>query len=706
MKQKISLAAALVTLSHTALAADAATTPEVVIRGQARPVQTYMDRKVYTVSSDLQSVNGSAADILNTIPSVTVDADGNVSLRGESKVLILVDGKPSAQLSGAGAGDALTQFSANDIERIEVMTTAPAQYKAEGAGGAINIITRKNRKLGSSGSLAASAGNQGRYVANAAGAYNSGELKLSGAFGVRQDDRRREVSSSLSEVSPAGVQSSQDQRSEHMRRLIPSIKGAVEYQLSERDDLAFDMNFRERSGNRSFDQTSISASPASDSLRHSNGHEWSMSGGQQLNLKHQLSGKDEVVELSVHRTTDHEREHYRYLNTPLLPAGEQSADRLFLEHEFNRAEFSADYRNALAHGRTFRFGYNLQHDSNAFANAGDNIDLLSGQILPNPDLDNQFHYRQNIHALYASLDQSFGAWQVAAGLRVERTIATGTQLTNGIVNQQDFTGAYPSLHAERAIDEHSAWAMGLSRRVSRPDQEDLNPFIDHQDIHNLRAGNPNLLPQQSEILETGYRKETEGQNWGLNAYLRHNRNSTTDVTVALAPDVLLATKANLPYSTARGLEFNSDGPLSKTLTYRFSGNLFHSEIDASGLGYPGLRSSNGLNLKASLDYRPSSADMAQLSMTRADKRLTPQGSVRAINLVNLGYRHALAPELVLIATVSDVFNGQRFERTLDTPALQQTFVRAQQGRIAYLGLSYQFGAARKPKNGGFEYDSN
>lgn len=702
MKQKISFATALLTFSHAALAADAAAPQEVVIRGQAKPVQTYMDRKVYTVSSDLQSVNGSAADVLNTIPSVTVDADGNVSLRGESKVLILVDGKPSAQLSGAGVGDALTQFSANDIERIEVMTTAPAQYKAEGAGGAINIVTRKNRKLGSSGSLAASAGNQGRYVANAAGAYNTRELKLSGAFGVRQDDRRREVSSSLSQAGPDGWQSSQDQRSEHMRRLIPTIKGAAEYQLSERDDLSFDVNFRERSGNRSFDQTSTSA--AAESLRHSNGHEWSMSGGQQLNLTHQLSGKDEVVELSAHRSTDHEREHYAYLNTPLMPPGDQSADRLFLEHEFNRAEFSADYRNALASGRTVRFGYNLQHDSNAFAYAGDDVDLPSGQILPNPDLTNQFRYRQNIHALYASLDQTIGAWQVAAGLRVERTLATGTQLTTGIINQQDFSGGYPSLHAERAIDPHSAWTLGLSRRVSRPDQEDLNPFIDHQDIHNLRAGNPNLLPQQSEILETGYRRETDGHSWGLNAYLRHNRNSTTDITVALAPDVLLATKANLPYSTARGLEFNSDGPLSKTLTYRFSGNLFHNEIDASGLGFPGLRSTNGLNLKASLDYRPTSADTAQLSMTRTDKRLTPQGSVRAINLVNLGYRHALNSELVLIATMSDALNGQRFERTLETPTLQQSFLRAQQGRIAYLGLSYQFGAAKKPKNSGFEYE--
>src|SRR6202043_1019663 len=120
-----------------------------------------IDRKVYSVASDVQSTFGTLSDVLSVIPSVDVDPDGIVSLRGDSKVLILIDGKPSTQLSGPSAGQNLQTIPAKDIERIEVLTTPPAQFKAEGAAGVINIITHKQRRQGTSGSVQASLGDGG-----------------------------------------------------------------------------------------------------------------------------------------------------------------------------------------------------------------------------------------------------------------------------------------------------------------------------------------------------------------------------------------------------------------------------------------------------------------------------------------------------------------------------------------------------------------
>ncbi len=154
-------------------------TETVVVTAQAPATQTLIDRKVYSISKDLQSNFGTAADVLNNIPSVTVDTDGNVNLRNDSNVTILIDGKPSTQFSGSTGGLSLQELSASDIDRIEIMTSPPASVKASGSAGVINIITKKHRQAGFSGDIRASAGEEGRFIAGADVAYNNGPFKSS-----------------------------------------------------------------------------------------------------------------------------------------------------------------------------------------------------------------------------------------------------------------------------------------------------------------------------------------------------------------------------------------------------------------------------------------------------------------------------------------------------------------------------------------------
>jgi outer membrane receptor for ferrienterochelin and colicin len=168
--------------------------------------------------------------------------------------------------------------------------------------------------------------------------------------------------------------------------------------------------------------------------------------------------------------------------------------------------------------------------------------------------------------------------------------------------------------------------------------------------------------------------------------------------------VVLATKANLPDRKSAGLEFSASGKLWSVIGYSFSGDLFHAQIDASALGAPGLRSTTGVNLKANLDYHPTDADTLQLSVSRTDKRLTPQGYIDAINLVNLGYKRELRPDLSLVVTVSDLFDGQRAVRHVVSPSLTEVYQRYQVGRIGYIGVVYSFGGRKKDKTN-FDYDS-
>jgi len=249
--------------AQTASAGAGTTVQDVVVTAQRPDAQTLIDRKVYTVARDLQSTTGTAADVLNDVPSVAVDADGNVSVRGEPNVTILIDGKPSAQVSGAAAALSLLQLPASEIERIEVLTSPPAQYKAEGSGGVINIITRKSRKPGWSGDMRASGGDHGRYLLGLDGAYNAGALKLSGGVGLRQDIKQRLTTTNRLEVDPSTGVPTQSAESidEHFHRLSPSVNAAVDYALNERQSLGAAFSDRWLLGHRYFDQHDVSGAP-------------------------------------------------------------------------------------------------------------------------------------------------------------------------------------------------------------------------------------------------------------------------------------------------------------------------------------------------------------------------------------------------------------------------------------------------------------
>ena len=676
------------------------------------PVQTLIDRKVYSVTEDLLSVAGSAADILDKIPSVEVDADGNLTLRGDTNVLILVDGKPVAQLTGSAAGTWLQQFPANDIEKIEVMTSPPAQYKVDGSGGAINIITKKNRTPGLSGALQASAAQRDRVLTGVTGGYGTGDLTLTGGITFRRDVKQRLVQDDRLAVDPQSGSwvHSVESLHENLVRLSPLVKAGLDYKISDDERISLSVNHRELTGHRSFDQADGSGSSNgpfdSIALRGSDGREWNMSGSQSATFEQKLRHPGESLTLSYQRSTQRERERYAYLDLyPLpLPAASPDTQHLHLSLDLVKTEVSADYVRPLGEEATLKLGYDFEDDANAFDNAGDTLDPASGALLDNPAITNHFRYRQQIEAAYANYDAGWGAWTLQAGARVELTDVQTDQIIGDLQSDHRYFRAYPSLRANDDLNEQQRLTIGLSRRINRPDPEDLNPLVDYQDIHNLRAGNADLLPQDTWSLEAGYAYEGKKLSYGLTGYGRISHDATTSVTQVISADVVLITKVNLPESRSGGLEFTANGSLLPELTYALSGNLFYNQIDAGPLGGAGLQSTVGLNAKASLDYRPTAEDTAQVSFSRSDKRLTPQGYIGAIDLVNLGYKRQIRPDFAAVVTLSDALDGQILQRVVTTPALQDDYRRQQFGQLLYVGLVYSFGAPKKSKGDGFDYD--
>jgi len=708
---------ALVTTCTAAAAADGPQPPAsntlatVVVNANKLNVETRIDRKIYTVTDDAQSTFGTVSDILSVIPSVDIDPDGVVSLRGDSNVLILIDGKPSTLFQGSAAGDNLQSISAKDIERIEVLTTPPAQFKAEGAAGVINIITRKHRSRGTSGTLQGSLGDGGRSAVAANSSYSGARFTGSLSAGYREDYRQRLAESEVIGPDPAtgAVLDSHDEIGERIRRNTPSTGLTGEYQLNDRQSVGASASWYARGGLRTYVQTDDSIDPTSvatsSTRRLSSGHDPENNYDTSLRFTQKFARTGETLDLSVHRATSHQHEHYDYVNDSFIPPAPTAYSNLDFHEEHAITEADADYVLPLAEGRTLKAGYAFEQDDYGFANVGETVDPESGVATVDPLQTNEFSFRQRIEALYLSYQATVGAWTWLGGLRGEVTTTDALQITNGVSTPGRYAELYPSLHVDRSLSDQSTVSFGASRRVTRPDPSNLNPYIDYEYTPNLRTGNPNLRPQYTQSFEAGYEYERRGASYGLTGYYRRNTDSVTDFIEYLGNGVSLDTKTNLPRNDSAGLEFTASAHLAPSLAYSVSGNAFYSQIDATQLGVPGLESTTGVNAKVKLDCRPTAADSAQITFTRTDKRLTPQGSISAINIVNLGYKHAWNRDLSLVATVSDLFNGQRYQRFAATPAFTQVYERSVEGRVVYVGLVYSFGAQKKAKESEFEYEN-
>ncbi len=682
-------------------------TETVVVTGEKAGTQTLIDRKVYSIAKDIQSDFGTAADVLNNIPSVIVDADGNVSLRNDGNVTILIDGKPSSQFSGSTGGASLAEIPASDIDRIEVMTSPPASIKASGSGGAINIITKKHRDEGLSGLLRASTGARGRFVVGADFAYNKGPIKSSLGIGLREDVRDRLTRDSrVVTDSATGLATDSNQHlNETIRRLVPSVKASIDYAIDSDQTIGASLNYRNLIGRRHFLQKDISgpAGQPIDSLsdRTSNGREWDTYADEGLHYDRAF-GSDGSLSLSLVRTIKREDEHYDYVNSYVLPIATPTYDTLSLGQDFQEIEFTADYERSFAFGGKLKLGYSLDTNNNLLDNSGAN--LIGGIAVPDPAVTNTFRYQNHVNAVYSEFDAPWGPWHVNLGLRYENNRATTRLVTGNVPGRNNDSGLYPSLHVKRSLAGDWELFANTSRRIDRPDPEALNPFIDYQDTRNLRAGNDSLLPKDTWLYEFGFDHSGKNINYGMTAYYRFDRNSVTDVAGPIGPDVVLTRKENLPKSHAFGLEFETDGKLTDRLGYSLSANAFDMEIDARALGSTNLRSTQGINMKAEADYRITPDDTFQTTFSRTAGRLTPQGTLGPVDVLNVGLKHKFDLRTTLVVTVSDLLNNQGFHRVVSTPVLQDNFLRLPHGRIFFIGIVYGFGASLSKKAQEINYE--
>ncbi len=696
------------TPAPAAKAAPGKTVEGVTVQGQQnQAIRSDIDRRSYDLTKDLQAQTGTLADALRNIPSVQVDLQGNLSLRGDPNVTIMIDGKPSSLFKGAARGQVLQSLPANAFERVEVMTNPSAAFRPDGSGGIINLIPKKARQLGRSGSVRVTAGGAEKGQTDVNVSQVGKTLTLTGSATwahEKQDVDIRDARSSLDPISGKFLDSAQstvidqtvdvfigragfDYDPDSKTRISGEVRGtAIHADAGDRSDFAgvapgslaaigFD-----RSGKVKLDRDNLAANAS-----------WRRKLGS--DPEHEV-----VVDATQERNSDRvDRDDGLSGRGGLLSRAES-----FRNHtDADQSHLKIDYTQPFADNAKLKAGYELEYDRTAFNNFGE-TGLSAATEAPDPTLIDRFRFRQAINGVYTTYQRPFGNLTVLGGLRIEDTQIDLGDVTTNFRGSNDFTRLYPSLHLTWKLNDAQQLSASYSERIVRPQPSDYNPFRAYQDPFNFRAGNPELKPQETQSFEAAYQYRQGFTYYLATLYWRENEKGVTDVVSDLGGGVLLTTKQNLASSRNGGLELVAAGRLGGKLSYQVSTDSFWNQIDATQLGFPDKRSAWTESARGSLTYQATPKDQFQLIGQLTGERLTPQGHHDPLGLMFAGYKHQITKDWAVSVSARDLLGSFKDVLVIDTPTLHDRVETRVNLRAVFVSLSYSFGSGPR-KDTGIDY---
>ena len=554
---------------------------EVTITAQKSQIQLGLDKKSFNVDQSLVSQGGSATDLLTNVPSVQVDVDGNVSLRGSTNVRILINGKPSA-LTGGNVTDILQSIPASAIETIEVITNPSSKYDAEGDAGIINIILKKNTQKGFTGSASASAGTQSTYNGTLSLAYQNGKINVYSNYSYRKGERvGNGTVDKITTGSDGSVQTEDQTANQNFTFIGQNIRSGIDFNLTPKTTLSFTNNINLRTRDRNQNGSTLISN--GDSLLQSvNQNNISSGNGTNLDFgldfDHKYKKKGEELTASVGYSSDRNNNFdnlnsdYDYFTVPASQFNSvQHNTTLGRQHNWI---FQSDYTLPLTNGK-LEAGFRSTINNNNTNYISDTLNTTSGNFDYNPFLSNDFIYKENINAVYTNYEHDFGKFGIQAGLRLEDANIS-TQLIDSVTtnHKQDYFRVYPSLFLTDKLSENQTLQFSYSRRVTRANSRQLSPFIDESNRLNYSEGNPDLLPQDIHSFELSYINYWKTVTLTSSIYYRLTFDNIQQITSPLTPgnrDTTITQFENIKNATNAGYELIAK--ISPTAALDLTANL-------------------------------------------------------------------------------------------------------------------------------------
>lgn len=681
---------------------------EVVVQGQRSSIQLGVDRKVFSVEQSLVSEGGSASDLLANVPTVSVDIDGNVALRGSGSVRVLIDGKPSA-IGGGDIASVLQALPASSIETIELITNPSSKYDPEGQTGIINIVLKKNKKLGMNGAVSVSAGTQDNYNANTNLNYRDGKLNLYGNYSFRYGNR---LGGGFTRTTFLNNNGTVNNNSDGKRlNTGNTAKAGLDYYFNTKTTLGLSANLNLRSGDRNEDINYLyrNYSEALDGTSYRTAREDDKDTGYDLSLdfsrKFKKQGEDLVANFSFGRSKEDEIQHLNQEFYDLAGLKRDTLDSRMndgLEKATNY-NIQLDYTLPINKQQKFETGYRSTirlEDASQFSQFYNNS---SASIETDPAQSNDFNLEDIVHAVYASyqnqLTKNFG---FQAGLRAEQAYLNTRYrgLSDNTVTEGnlDYFRIYPSIFLTQKLSGEQQLQLSYTRRVNRPRGWQVNPFTDLSDPNNIRVGNPGLNPEDVHSFELSYMKYFKGLTLTSSAYARQVNDVVEGIQSVIDSTTTLTQFINLTRNRAAGLEVIGRADISKGLNITANVNVFYNKFFGSPENNiapnSGYNWTSNLTAGIKLPYNLS----AQLNANYMAPRVTAQGKSKDM----FGADAALKLDLLnkkgsLSFNTRDIFNSRKWGSVTETNLFSRESQRRMQGRMSTLTFSYRFGSSDLPQ---------
>lgn len=662
---------------------------DVIVEGE-RPSLTYeVDKKVIEVGELSSTISGTVAEVLENIPSIQVDLEGNVSLRGSTNLIVLIDGRPTV----LDPQEALQQIPASAVARVEIITNPSAKYDPEGSAGVINIVMARRRQQGVSGIVTGNVGLRDKYGGDVAIEYRTSTVNI--LAGVDHNnrfflERDRQENSYMYQNSATFTHAAGESR---RGRFSWGIRSGIEYKPTS-DDL---VSLNARRGKRSNEQSSFMhherrTEPSLQSERNLNaatrmrgGDFTSINVGYQRKLGTQGHNLKADLELGFDRSN--EATVTELHNGPLIMNGKRTTEG----GPETDVEGRIEYTVPLTETMKFEAGYVGEFETSREQTGLDEYDATAGSYRSLAQFSNNVRYVTNEHAFYSLYGSEGDGFGFQAGLRGEYTQRRITLQRSGETFTIDRWDIFPTLHTNYNFGGANQILASYTRRINRPGGGELEPFETWLGTNNVRRGNPNLRPEFVDSYELAAQATIDGLTLTAELYRNITHHKIEDVRTVYAPDVTLQTSYNIgsDYSTGTELLFNFD--LLQGWNINLIGNLYRYEIKGEILGEPFFRMSTHWSgrINSSLKF---GTTHIQVNTRLESATVSSQGRREGFVSVDVGLRHELLNrQLAVILQARDLFGTEKREFFARGVGFSSYSLSERESPVVMLTLRYAIG---------------
>jgi len=679
----------VIDLGTIVLFEDAETLAEVEVRAEKSTTEFKLDKRVFNVGKDLSSTGASALEVLNNVPSVNVNVEGEISLRGSSGVQVLINGKPSVLASEES--NALGTITAEMIQQIEVVTNPSAKYDAEGTSGIINIVIKKEERTGINGSVSLNTGLPHNHSFGLSLNRRTEKFNLFAQLGAgyRELPRYTENINRNFLTNTSLVSDGVEYRNENFYNIILG----TDYHIDEHNVLTlsgfFALEIEDQPSRTDFQKLDAADTVVTEWFREETTEAVNPKYSYELQYKSDIKGNEEHTLLfSAIGNLFAKEQSSEFFNTTTVGDVLFDNQRTATDFRESKYTFKLDYTQPISDRFTIETG--TQYLLNDVSNDFEVIDLVDGEWIPNLGLTNIFEYDQKVLGIYGTGAYENDVWGIKAGLRMEQTDLKTLLLNTNKENQQKFTNFFPSFHSSYKFSKRFSLQAGYSKRIFRPRLWDLNPFFNIRNNISVRKGNPNLLPEYTDSYEVTsiYILDKISLNFGV--YYRYTKDVIERIST-FKDDISIVQPYNLGTNGATGLEFNAKYSPSKKITvnadinYNYFNRMgsFQSQDFDFQAGQVSGKATTKLKLPKQIDFEVTGQYQS------AFKRV--QGKTAQNIFADLGVRKKLLKgKGVLSFSVRDIFASRvRSSETIQTDFY--VYSRRQRGRFITFGFSYGFG---------------